>query len=148
MRSSPRRIALSRIIKPQSASSLRKKIMQTLAHSLNWAARSQGDQSDIKEVAAYIILGLRQISESVDQTATAWEKRDYWLKADRFRLDWIWADHSLRRLEAALQTEDWGELMAGFGELAGFISHMKVPKKLETTQPWDGAYQAWEEQTS
>ncbi|MGD8604872.1 MAG: hypothetical protein PVF49_09925, partial [Anaerolineales bacterium] len=97
-------------------------------------------------IAAYVVLGLRQISESVDQTATAWEKRDYWLKADRFRLEWLWADHSLRRLEAALQHEDWGELMDGFGELAGYVSHVKIPQKMQSTQPWEGAYKAWKNQ--
>ena len=121
--------------------------MQTVAHALNWAARSQGGPSDIKEVAAFVILGLRQITESVDQTATAWEKRDYWLKADKFRLEWIWADRSLHRLEAALQSEEWGELLEGFGELAGFVSHIKIPQKMQASQPWDGAYRAWREQS-
>lgn len=139
---------MSRIIKPQSASSRRKKIMQTVAHALNWAARSLGEKSDIKEVAAYAILSLRQITESVDQTATAWEKRDYWLKADKFRLEWLWADRSLRRLEAALQAEAWEELMAGFGELAGYLSHVKMPKKVRASQPWEGAYLAWSRQST
>jgi hypothetical protein len=121
--------------------------MQTLAHALTWAARSQDGAPVVREVAAFVILGLRQIAESVDQTATAWEKRDYWLKADRFRLEWLWVDHNLRRLDAALRAEDWSEVMAAFGDIAGQVSQVKIPQKMQPTRPWEGAFAVWKSQS-
>lgn len=121
--------------------------MQGVAHSLNWAAQSNDQDGDIKDVSAFIILGLKEIVDSVDQSASAWEKRDYWLKADKFRLDWIWAEHSLRQLSHALEAEDWGELAAGLGALAGHISEIKVPQKMKTSRPWVGAFEVWHTQS-
>ena len=139
---------MSRIIKPQSSSNLRRKIMQGMAFSLNRAAQSVPQDIDIKDVAAFVILGLQEIVASVDQTASAWEKRDYWLKADKFRLEWIWAEHNLRQISQALETEEWGEMTVAFGDLAGHLSDVKIPQKLKDTRPWVGAFEAWRRQSN
>jgi hypothetical protein len=122
--------------------------MQSMALSLNRAAQSVPQDMDIKDVAAFVILGLQEIVDSVDQTASAWEKRDYWLKADKFRLEWIWAEHNLRQIAHALESEEWGEMTVAFGDLAGNLSDIKIPKKIMDTRPWVGAFEVWKRQTS
>ena len=41
---------------------------------------------------------LEAIDESIEQSVAAWEKRGYWLKADRFRQEWRWAGDLGRRM--------------------------------------------------
>ena len=38
-----------------------------------------------------MVLALEEIAVSIDVSVQAWEKRDYWVKADRFRMEWEWA---------------------------------------------------------
>ncbi len=36
-------------------------------------------------------LALEEINSNIDKSVEAWEKRGYWVKADKFRLDWEWS---------------------------------------------------------
>jgi hypothetical protein len=40
-----------------------------------------------KDLVAFIVLSLQEINNTIDSSVEAWEKRGYWIKADRFRMD-------------------------------------------------------------
>ena len=48
---------------------------------------------------------LRRLSNSVEETAHAWEERGYWTKADSFRREWAWLEPTLGEFESAMEQE-------------------------------------------
>jgi hypothetical protein len=53
--------------------------------------RQGAPDHETKDMVAFIILALKEISSGIDQSVAAWEKRGYWVKADKYRLEWQWA---------------------------------------------------------
>jgi hypothetical protein len=80
-------------------------------------SRTNGSQKDIQELSELLIAGLQEIQKSVNRTAAAWEKRDYWLKADAFRRQWCWVEDMLAVMTKALQAGDRPSLQVQILEL-------------------------------
>ncbi len=115
---------------------LRRTISEALRHLL--AKKKLDDES--KDLVALIVYSLRGIAQGVDQSARAWEKRDYYVKADKFRMDWAWAEKSANRLEVILRGELWNELPVALAELAPKFSDITVTKFVRTEALWQGRY--------
>lgn len=93
-----------------------------------------------KDLVAFIVLSLKEINETIDNSVIAWEKRGYWIKADRFRMDWSWADSASEELKSALLQDDW-ELVAKLAvKIAGQFSNVKIPTRIKDKSPWIGAW--------
>jgi hypothetical protein len=103
--------------------------------------KGQPDRESL-DMAAYVVLALEKISESVNSSATAWEKRDYWLKADRFRMDWAWVDTRSSVLRQAVLDQDWGKIVPELVQVAQNLSKVEVADKNRLGEPWVGAYKA------
>ncbi len=67
--------------------------------------QSQPDDST-RDLAAYIGMALIEIGETIDISVQAWEKRGYWVKADRFRMEWEWAGSLGKAMMTALTNDD------------------------------------------
>ena len=78
------------------------------------------------EVGAALMESLREISESVNHTAEAWEKRDYWLKADAFRRQWAWVEKSMAGMKKAASADDPAELRIQIVELGAKLQGLKI----------------------
>jgi hypothetical protein len=115
---------------------LRRTISEALRHLL--AKKKLDDES--KDLVALIVYSLRGIAQGVDQSARAWEKRDYYVKADKFRMEWAWAEKSANRLEVILRGELWNELPVALAELAPKFSDITVTKFVRTEALWQGRY--------
>ena len=78
------------------------------------AVRELAKQAEVtdeaKDLAAFISLALKTISEGIDASVAAWEKRDYWVKADRFRMEWMWSGQYAEKLKTAVLTDDWASV--------------------------------------
>lgn len=93
------------------------------------------------DLAAFVALALGEVYESVEETVTAWEKRGYWIKADRYRLEWEWSENYGTRMREALQKEDWEAVAMLAARIAEKLSNIKNPNKNRIGEPWRGAYQ-------
>jgi len=70
----------------------------------------------------------------------AWEKRDYWMKADRFMREWEWVPETAANVEDVLRHEAWDllpELIIGL-----YPRFTDIQIKTLTRKPvlWEGAY--------
>jgi hypothetical protein len=92
------------------------------------------------DLAAYICLALRVIHETVDQSVTAWEKRGYWLKADRFRLQWEWSNTESENMKVALLSEDWPQVALVSARVAEKLAEVEVSPRHRLGTPWIGAW--------
>ena len=69
----------------ESGTTLRNRLSKSIVQALRLLMQKPAPDAESRDLAAYIVLALEKIAESVETTASAWEKRDYWLKADHFR---------------------------------------------------------------
>ncbi|HUF39323.1 MAG TPA: hypothetical protein VMN57_12430 [Anaerolineales bacterium] len=93
-----------------------------------------------RDLVAFISAALAAIADGIETSVVAWEKRDYWLKADRFRLDWEWTGQISRDLEKALLSDDWGAIAGLCVKLGGKLQGVKIPQKPRIGTPWVGAW--------
>ena len=132
---------MSRIIAAQSVGKKRNQLRRTIAEALHRMIRKPNFDQESQDLAALIVFSLQEIEKGVEQTATAWEKRDYYLKADRFRCQWEWINDAAFALETALligQAEQIPEILA---TLIPRFSDITVGRYTRATDMWAGCYQ-------
>jgi hypothetical protein len=134
---------VSRVIRTETGERARGRLLQAVALALRATASEKRGGDDPRDVMAFVTMALQEVSHSVEETAAAWEKRGYWLKADRFRADWAWVDPSVERLRGALSTLDWPSIAEAAGGVAGRVAQVKLPARMARTRPWEGAWAQW-----
>lgn len=113
--------------------------MRAMASAVR-AASARLDGREERDLLTFLELCLGELVQSVEATATAWEKRGYWLKADRFRHDWAWADRLGRSLRDALDRSDQEGGRAVGMELATHLGNARPLASLIAARPWMGAW--------
>ncbi|HOG46877.1 MAG TPA: hypothetical protein PLB78_09550, partial [Anaerolineae bacterium] len=103
------------------------------------AKRELDDEA--RDLAALIVFSLREIDEGIEQTTAAWEKRDYYIKADRFRQEWLWVAPAADGLEKILRQGAWEQLPAALAGLLTHFSDITVNRMVRTENLWQGCYQ-------
>lgn len=132
---------MGRVINPESSGKERTKLTKSVVKAIRQLmVQSQPDQLT-KDLAAYIALGLGEIFLTVDNSVEAWEKRGYWVKADRFRLEWEWTQQFGEQMEKAVLEEDWPQIALVAAKTAQKLNNIKIPIKNRIGEPWLGAYQ-------
>ena len=58
-------------------------------------------------MAAFFVFNLRGIYQTIDESAHAWDERNYWKKSEALRAKWRWAHHAAVELEALLRAGRW-----------------------------------------
>ncbi len=119
----------------------RNAIRRTIAEILRRLMDKQTVDDETKDMLAFIVLGLRSMDQSIDQSAAAWEKRDYYIKADQFRREWLWLPDTANRLDEILHSNDWATAPLELAGLAARFSDVKVNTFTKPPALWQGAYQ-------
>jgi hypothetical protein len=132
---------LTRIIATESVGQQRHKLRRTIAEALRRLATKQTFDQESLDLAALIVFSLRRLEQGVDQTATAWEKRNYYLKADRFRLEWEWLDDTAYSLETALLLGNHDRVPEILASLFPRFADITVARYTRSSKLWEGCYQ-------
>jgi hypothetical protein len=119
----------------------RNAIRRAIAEILRRLLDKKTIDDETKDMLAFIVVGLRSMDQSIDQSASAWEKRDYYLKADQFRREWLWLPGTAQRLEEILRSNDWATAPIELAGLAARFSDIKVTTYTKSPALWQGAYQ-------
>ena len=93
---------MSRIITPDSVGKERTRLTKAVALAVRELAKQNAVNQEAKDLAAFIALALRIIADGIDVSVAAWEKRDYWIKADKFRMEWMWSGQVADKMKLAL----------------------------------------------
>jgi c-di-AMP phosphodiesterase-like protein len=131
---------LSRVINPDSVGKERTRLTKSIVLCIRELAKQANITPDAKDLAAYIALALQAISEGIDTSVTAWEKRDYWVKADKFRMEWLWAGQLAAKMKAAVLTDDWATIATLMPQIASKFNKIEVSDHHRLGKPWAGAY--------
>jgi len=118
----------------------RNAIRRTIAEILRRLLDKKTVDDETKDMLAFIVVGLRSMDQSIDQSASAWEKRDYYVKADQFRRDWLWLPGTAQRLEDILRSSDWATAPIELAGLAARFLDIKVTTFTKPPALWQGAY--------
>lgn len=102
--------------------------------------KQQGTDDLTKDLAAYVALSLGEINATVEASVSAWEKRGYWVKADKFRIEWEWTGGMSRTMKEALLKEDWATVAMTSAKVAQKLSSITVPERNRLGEPWIGAW--------
>ncbi len=136
---------MSRIYNPESAGKERNRLTRAIVIALRELMRQPEANATTRDLAAFIALALQNIAESIDPSVAAWEKRGYWVKADRFRMDWAWTARLSDSLSKAILAESWGEVAQAAVQIAQKLQDVKVPANHRLGTPWTGAWQKLKE---
>lgn len=132
---------MGRLINPDSAGKERTRLTKTVALAVRELAKQAAPGAESRDLAAYIALSLDGIAGTIDVSVTAWEKRGYWVKADKFRMEWLWAGRLAGKMRAAVLDEDWGGVAALAAQAAQKLNGVKVSENHRLGKPWGGAWQ-------
>ena len=134
---------MSRVINPESAGKERTRLSKAIVISIRELMKQSEPNETSKDIAAFIILSLEQIDQTIELTVTPWEKRDYWVKADRFRMDWVWVKAAAKNMRKHFEAEDWAMIAMESIQIAQRFSKIKVSDRHRMGTPWKDAYKAF-----
>jgi hypothetical protein len=128
------------VINPESAGKDRTRLTKAIVLAVRELAKQKDISDETKDLVAFIALALRTIAAGIDVSVAAWEKRDYWVKADRFRMDWMWTGQYADKIKVAIFTDDWGTIAMTIPQIAQKLSKIEVSDNHRLGKPWLGAY--------
>ncbi len=131
---------MTRIIKLESVGNQRKKLAKEVVLAIRELMYQDEVNAATRDLAAFIVLNLEAIQRTIDQTVAAWEKRDYWVKADRFRLEWAWSGTLAQEMREAMLNEDWQKVALTSAQVAQKLNNVQVAKRHRMGEPWHGAW--------
>lgn len=131
---------MSRVINTQSVGKERTQLTRTIVLALRELMRQTETNDLTRDLAAYIALALEEIFKTIDISVSAWEKRGYWVKADRFRMEWIWSETLGRNMRQAVINSDWPAVAMTSAQIAEKLHGVEVPKRHKLGTPWVGAW--------
>lgn len=132
---------MSRVINTNSPGKIRSQHRRTIAEILRHLMFKRGLDEETKDMAAALVFSLRAIDDTVEQTVEAWEKRNYYIKADRFRLQWEWAGPAADRLEDIVRADAWERLPVELAALAPRFADARILKMTRKPETWESSYQ-------
>lgn len=131
---------MSRVIRIDSPGKIRNQLMRTSAELLRHLGEKSKMDDEARDMTALLILCLRQIDAGVNESAMAWENRDYWVKAEQFRARWAWASRCAVDLDAVVRSGSWEELPSALIRLLPHFEDIKIAKFTRNPSLWQGAY--------
>ena len=131
---------MGRLIKTETVGKERNHLIRAIVVALRELSRSHSIDESSRDISAFIALALMNVYKTIDVSVAAWEKRDYWVKADRFRMEWIWTKQTADRLEKALLEESWEDVPLLLAQVGSKFSDVHIPVRHRVGTPWVGAW--------
>ncbi|MCX7976475.1 MAG: hypothetical protein N2646_05330 [Bellilinea sp.] len=132
---------MSRLINPESAGKQRTQLTKGVVLAIRELMKQEQADENTRDLAAFIGLALIEIGETIDISVQAWEKRGYWVKAERFRMDWEWVQQLGQAVLDALKAEDWNQVALLSVKVAQKLQKIQVAERNRLGTPWKGAWQ-------
>ena len=136
---------MSRVINPETPGKIRNKMTKAVVLAIRELMQQAKPDSNTRDYAAFIAVALEAIDGTVEQTVLPWEKRDYWVKADKFRMEWAWAKTLGEQMRTATLAEDWGEVAMLAVQVGQKLNKVEVSPRHRMGKPWVGAWKQLQE---
>jgi hypothetical protein len=134
---------MGRVVNTNAPAKRRNHLMRTIAEILRGLGQKKGVDDEVKDMVAMIILSLREIDETVGESVKAWEKRNYYKKADDFQEKWWWTQAHRPALEKVLKEDKWEDLPQAMLKLLPYFSDIEINKAMRSESDWHGSYEVF-----
>jgi hypothetical protein len=134
---------MGRVIRTKSGAAERRSLLKSVGSALVALSVDNVDDAERLDLIAFIAGQLPKVWELVEETTGAWEKRDFWVKAEKFRQQWTWVVAAIARLDSALEDQSEGLDDAGLQDLIEPILDKVGPVAPASDRPWVGGYSRW-----
>jgi hypothetical protein len=131
---------MGKLINPDGVGKERTRLTKSTVLAMRELMRQSEPDETSRDLAAYIALALMEIYNTIEASVGAWEKKGYWVKADRFRLEWDWSGRLGEQMQKAVLNDDWAGIAMLVAQTGGKLSSVKVSDKHRLGTPWIGAY--------
>jgi hypothetical protein len=131
---------MGRVINIDSVGKERMFLVRSVVAAIREFANHSEPNLEVRDLVSYIILSLDRIFNTIEASVAAWEKRDYWVKADRFRSEWAWTGTLSARMKTALCADDWGTVAQTIVSVGKKLNNVKVPVNNRIGSPWKGSW--------
>jgi len=131
---------LGRVISTENLATERNRLLKAMALALREMAKKSSYDEESRDLAAFLVLALDNVAESIERSVLPWEKRGYWVNADRFRMEWAWAESLRTKMRAAVNTEKPEEIAMAASTLSDKLKGVKVSERHRLGSPWHGAW--------
>lgn len=131
---------MGRVINTDSTGKQRTQIMRTVAEILRRLSQKQVVDDEVRNMTAMLVYLFREIEAGIDQSATAWEKRDYWVKSEELRQRWMWVGDMADQLRVMIYSEKWTLLPPIMLKLLPKVADIKITKMTRDESLWEGVY--------
>ena len=131
---------MSRVINPSGPGSRRNHFRRTVAEILRQLMLKSELDEETKDMAATVVVALRGIAETIEESTYAWERRNYFLKADRFRRRWEWVAIAADKLHDVVVHDRWENLPQELAMLVPYFRDIRVLKFMRRPSTWTGNY--------
>lgn len=131
---------MGRVIKTASTGKTRRHLRRTIAELLRRLSQKSSVDADVKNMVAMIVFCLLEIDEGIQSSARAWEKRDYWIKADKFRHEWQWVNDMADDLTTIIVEEQWNRFPNAIMKLIPHFTDINVARLTRSPHMWADAH--------
>jgi hypothetical protein len=132
---------VSRVIQTNGVGKERNRLLRAIVISIRELMKQTKPDSNTKDLAAFISAALLAVGDTIERTVTPWEKRNYWVKADNFRMEWRWVKPLGEEMRAATLEEDWPTVAGLAATVGGKLTKIKVSDNHRMGRPWVGAWE-------
>lgn len=132
---------MSRVISIDGPGKVRNRHRRTIAEALRRLSQKVQLDDEAKDLAALIVFSLHGMADTVDRTIDAWEKREYFLKAERFREQWRWLEPTADELSGVINEGQWDQLPSVLAGLMPHFADIRIKQMTRKPTLWQGAYE-------
>lgn len=131
---------MSRIINTDSVGNERNRLLKGIVISIRELMKQSGVDASTKDLAAFISNALLAVHETVERSVIPWEKRDYWVKADKFRMEWAWTKEIGEEMVQATLNQEWTTVAILSASVGQKLNKVMVSDRHRMGKPWVGAW--------
>jgi hypothetical protein len=104
--------------------------------------------AEARDLTAFLVFHLRGIYATIDESAHAWDDRNYWKKAEALRERWRWSRTAARELEKHILADRWAEVPAVLVSLVPHFADVTIQQLTRDADWWCGALRALRRQAA
>jgi len=131
---------MSRVINSDSPAQNRNRLLKLVSSTVLIIIQSRISEKELNDLIAFTILSLAEIEKTITLTTAPWEKREYWVKADQFRSEWIWVSDLRKKLDQSKTAKGWPKIPPEIFALGEKLKTIEPSKRLQGKEFWKGAY--------
>ena len=116
--------------------------MRSCAEVLRLLAQRPAFDDEARDMTAFFVFNLRGIYKTIDESAHAWDERNYWKKAEALRETWRWTRTAADHLERLIRANQWEEVPPVLLGLVSRFNTITVTAITRDADWWCGALRA------